>query len=560
MSTTMNKKMIFRATLMGLVACMYISSAKAQHHDTVTVISSYQPVVSDANKILTNPAITDTFFERPQMQYSVLKRVARTSFSVEPIKAAKIGDATVPKLYRFLVKAGFGNYTTPYGELYFNNLQSRTYTVGAHIKHISSYGKLKNYGYPGYSDNLAEVYGNKYYSKHVLSGAIGYERDVVHYYGFKTAEFIALPSKDDIKQRFALVRAEAHLNSLVNPDSLKLNHQVDISYYNLSDKYGSSENNMLLGADVNKELNLFKITKSQVLGLNANVDYYFRKDSIMSHNTGLITLKPYLKTKFNAFTFNLGVDITAEADTVTSLHFYPIADVQFNIVKDVLILYGGIKGNMQANSLRSLTQENPFMTGMAPMQASNVKMDLFAGIRSNISRELSAHAYASYKVVHDMPFFVTDSNNAYGNKFSLIYDNVNVFQMRGEISWQKAEKVYLRIGGDFWNYDMKSELKAWNKPYFDVFANFRYNIFSKIIITADLYAYSERWAKRYTSNTVAPLKLGAYVDGNIGIEYRYSRILGAFLNVNNIGSARYQKWQNYPSYGINVLGGVSYSF
>lgn len=546
--------------LLGLGCLGFLQPLAAQHNEFVTVVSSYQPVVSDANKILTQPAIADTFFEKPQMKYNVMNRVARTDYTTEPIKAARIGDATVPKIYRFLLKAGWGNYTTPYGEAFYNNLQSRSYSIGAHYKHISSYGKLKNYAYPGFNENIAEVFGDKYFSKHLLSGSIGYERDVVHYYGFKPADFALVPSKEEIKQRFSLIRAEAHLNSMVNPDSLKLNHQVDLGYYNFSDRYGCSENNIFLSGDVNKELNLIKITKSQVLGGTVSVDYYFRNDSVMKHNTGIIALKPYLRTRFKAFTFNIGLDASVEMDTVTNLHFYPIADMQFNVVKEILILYAGIKGSMQANSFRSLTGENPFMTGMAPMKASNNKMDLFAGIRSNISRELSAHAYASYRIVHDMPFFVMDTNNEYGNKFTLLYDHVNIFQVRGEISWQKDEKIYLRVGGDFWNYDMRNEAKAWNKPYFDIFTNFKYNIASKILITADLYVYSDRWAKRYTATTMAPLKLGAYVDGNLGIEYRYSKILGAFLNVNNIGSSRYQKWANYPSYGINVLGGVSYSF
>lgn len=528
--------------------------------DTVRVFTPYQPLISDAFKININPVISDTATEKIKLNYTILNRKAETSFNVEPIKAVKIGDATVPKLYPFLIKAGFGNYTTPYGEFFYNSLQSKTYSFGAHIKHISSYGKLKNYGYPGFSNNQIELYGRKYFSKHVLSGNLGYDRNVVHYYGFKPDDFASLPSKNDIKQRFSLITATVHLNSLVNPDSLKLNHSIDLSYYNLMDKYGCNENNIFLGADVNKELRLIKITKSQVIGMGAKVDYYFNKDSLVNQNSGIISLLPYIRTKFKAFTFNIGMDATLETDTNTLFHIYPIADVQFNIVRDILILYGGVKGGMKSNSFRSLTDENPFMTGMAPMHPTNEKLAIFAGIRSNISKELSAHAWASYTFTHDLPLFVADTNNEFENKFTLIYDDANILQIRGEIGWQKAEKIYLRIGGDFWNYDMKNEMKAWQKPYFDFFVNFRYNIASKIILTADLYAYSDRWAKRYTSNTIAPIKLKAWVDGNIGIEYRYSKILGIFLKVNNIGSSRYQKWHNYPTYGINILGGLSYAF
>jgi hypothetical protein len=561
MKNHINKIAITSAyVLISLAAFVLPSLAVAQKNDTVVVWTKYQPVISDANKINTYPSIRDTTFEKPQMKYSILNRVAPTSFAIEPIKAAKIGDATVPKLYRFLVKVGFGNYTTPYGELYYNNKQSKTYTIGTHIKHISSYGKIKDYAYPGFSTNLAEVYGKKYFTNHILSGAIGYERNALHYYGFKPSDYAVAPSKNDIKQRFSLIRADAHLNSLVNPDSLKLNYKVDIGYYNLSDRYGAGENNLLLGADVNKELGLIKITKSQVIGLGAKVDYYFRNDSVTKHNSGLITLNPYLRTKFKAFTFNLGLDATYESDTASKFHLYPIIDVQFNIVKDILILYGGVKGNMEANSYRSLSEENPFISGTAPMGYTNHSLTLFAGLRSNISRELSAHAYGSYDVVRNMPFFVIDSNSAYDNIFTLTYDKVNVFRLKGELTWQKSEKLYLRVGGDFWNYNMKSELKAWNKPYFDIFTSFRYNIASKIIVTADLYVYSDRWAKRYTGLSVAPLKLKGFVDGNLSLEYRYSKILGAFLNFNNIGASRYYKWQNYRAYGFNILGGISYSF
>lgn len=543
-----------------LTGAVCVNAVQAQHNERVDVIATYKPVVSDANKIDLSPKILDTVREKIPVEYSILNPLAPTVFNPEPIKPAKIGDATVTKLYRFLLKAGFGNYTTPYGEFYYHNKHSKTFSLGVHLKHLSSYGKLKGYAYPGFSDNQAEVYGRRFFSRHVLSGKLGYDRNVVHYYGFKPDDYAAAPSRDDLKQRFSLITAGAELNSLVNPDSLKLNHSVKIAYYNLLDRYGSSENNILLGGDVNKELRLIKITESQVIGMAAKVDYYFFKDSLNPHNSGLITLNPYLRTKFRAFTFNIGLDLSVEADTATYIHAYPIADVQFNIVRDILILYGGIKGGMKSNSFRSLTAENPFMSGMAQRRPTNEKMDIFAGIRSNISKEVSAHAWASYKFTRDLPFFVIDTTNEYGNIYTTVYDDVNIFQIRGEVAWQKADKIFLRIGGDFWNYDMKNELKAWQKPYFDAFINFRYNLANKIIITADLYAGSDRWGKRWDAASVVPEKMKAYVDGNLGVEYRYSKILSAFLNVNNIGASRYQKWHHYPSYGINILGGLTYAF
>jgi outer membrane receptor protein involved in Fe transport len=36
--------------------------------------------------------------------------------------------------------------------------------------------------------------------------------------------------------------------------------------------------------------------------------------------------------------------------------------------------------------------------------------------------------------------------------------------------------------------------------------------------------------------------------------------LSFWLNFNNLTNNKYYRWNNYRSYGINLLGGVSYSF
>jgi outer membrane receptor protein involved in Fe transport len=459
------------------------------------------------------------------------------------------------------VKGGFGNYTTPYGEFFYNTLHSRNYSLGARLKHLSASGKIKEYAHPGFSDNEAEVYGRRFFTNHLFSGRVGFDRNVVHYYGYKPDDFPLVSfSKNDIKQRFTLLTAETQLSSLYNPESLRLNHIIDIRYYNLMDKYGSSENNIFLNADINKELKLFKLTRSQVLGVTAKVDYFFNADSLRNANNGIVSVSPYLRTKFRAFALNIGVDISVDADTTSYLHFYPIADVQVNIVRDILIVYGGVKGSLQKNSFLALTRENPFVSSIAPMQNTSEKFHVFGGIRSNISKEVNANAWASYALVDDMALFVADTGNGMSNIYTVVYDNAKVFHIRGEVQWLKTDKVSLRLGGNFRNYQMANELKAWHKPYFDVFANFRYNIASKIIVTSDLFVISDRYAKRYTGQSVLPQKLQSFVDGNIGIEYRYNKRLGAFLNINNIAAAKYYRWHNYRAYGFNLLGGVSYCF
>ena len=53
--------------------------------------------------------------------------------------------------------------------------------------------------------------------------------------------------------------------------------------------------------------------------------------------------------------------------------------------------------------------------------------------------------------------------------------------------------------------------------------------------------------------------LKAYVDLNIGLEYRYTKILSGFINFNNILGSRNYTWNQYPAMRFNVMFGFTYA-
>ena len=562
MKTIIMKTSIVCSIIIGVVACTNKVAAQIKpYNENVTVIGNFQPSLSDANKLNTQPVIADTTVTIPALNYNVLTRKYKTSYVTEPIKAARVGEASLTKLYKFLAKVGFGNYTMPYGEFYANNTYSKTFSIGAHLKHLSSSGKLKSYAYPGNSENLIDFYGKKTNKKNVVGGSIAYKRNVYHYYGFKPDDFLIQPTDKNIyKQRFNLINAYVYFNSTHHPDSIKLNYNFDLKYYYLNDYFTTSENGISFMGDVNKDLHLFKFTSSQVLGMMARVNYCFAQDTNVQYNAGIITLKPYIKTTFKGFSFNLGLDISANADSSTALHFYPLADVQFNIVKNILIVFAGINGNLTQNTFLNLTNENPFINSKTQISYTSKPYDIYGGIKSNISRTLNFSASVSYANYKNMPLYVNDTNTLYQNKFEVIYDNAKLLNVKGELAYQKDEKFKLLVGGNFYNYKMSNELKAWHKPIFDAYVDFFYSIHDKFIISANVTGRSNVYAKTYKGIDVKAKSLSGYADISLGFEYRYSKILSAFLNLNNITSLRYYKWNNYPSYGFNLMGGVTYAF
>ncbi|WP_341843524.1 hypothetical protein [Chitinophaga caseinilytica] len=49
-------------------------------------------------------------------------------------------------------------------------------------------------------------------------------------------------------------------------------------------------------------------------------------------------------------------------------------------------------------------------------------------------------------------------------------------------------------------------------------------------------------------------------DLNAGAEYNVTKNFNLWFNVNNMFSSKYERWHGYPSYGLNVLGGVTVKF
>ncbi|MFT5780071.1 MAG: outer membrane receptor protein involved in Fe transport [Crocinitomicaceae bacterium] len=47
-------------------------------------------------------------------------------------------------------------------------------------------------------------------------------------------------------------------------------------------------------------------------------------------------------------------------------------------------------------------------------------------------------------------------------------------------------------------------------------------------------------------------------DANFSVEYRYNKRISAFVQLNNIASQRYMRWNNAPVQSFQVLGGVTF--
>lgn len=518
----------------------------------------FRPSITESNKLNETPAVVDSTKKIDVKGYSFNSKKISTGFDVEPIAPAQMVGEPLTKLYNGLVKIGMGTYTTPYGEAWFNHLRSKEYAYGLRLKHLSSKATLKDYGFAGFSDNEISLYGKKFLKEHTLSGNFDYARNVVHFYGYDPTLF---ELKDDATvQRFNLFAANAELLSHY-PKASRYNHSIKMSYYNLSDLYKSSENNIkasgYLQTAVAKEL----------LKVNASVDYYNYKTKSDTVNNTIITLNPNFIAKGERYSATLGVEMTMDMFVQSKFYFYPKVDLSYNVFDEIIIPYVGASGGLQKNSYKTLTDNNPFVLSELAMKNSNRKYELYGGLKGTLSSKIAYNARASYQTVGTMALYVNETERLLNNRFDVIYDEVDVLNVGGEVSYQNREKLRINLRGDYFNYKTKTEVRAWYKPELAITLSANYNLRDKIVAKVDLFYLGNQFAKTYEADTTAitgkkvvAKELAGVFDANIGLEYRYNKKLGFFLNVNNIANMRYMRYMNYPTQRFNVMGGLSYSF
>jgi len=519
--------------------------------------SEFQPTIKDAIKFSDLPEIKDTVKRIQNIKYGINSQPIFPKYQVLPIEAARLQNEPLPKLYHALLKLGYGPiYNMPYGEFWINNTRSRNGSVGAHLKHFSSTNKLKDVGYGGFSDNAVQVFGKQLYKKHTLSGDFNYERNVIHYYGFDPK--INQLENDYTKQRYQFINPKIQVLSHYT-DSVHLNHNIELGFYNLQNLHRETENNIRLNAAGSLFINKEK------LNIRFLSDFYNHKQSNDTLNDMIVSLNPSFEAHGEKWHADLGLTGTLDNfKGTTRFYFYPQLNIQYNAFDNLLIPYAGANGGLLKNSFRTLSQENPFVDTTLKYTNTNNKYNLFAGLKGQLSAHTNYNAKVSYAQYDSLYFFVVNysgTNQVY-NRFDILYDNTSQLTVNGQITHQVGEKLNIVAKGNYYYYRTKNLVHAYHKPDFDLTFSGIYNLESKFIFKADIFFVGKQWAltqlRENGENVLTPKQLKGYADINLEAEYRYSKMLSGFVRLNNIGNQRYFRWERYPSQRFNFMLGLTF--
>lgn len=550
--------------------------------ETVNVVKPYTPKISDAFKVKEIPELDeDANAKKEKIKYTIFSFPVASTFTPSKGKAEGVEKEKQAHLFKNYATFGVGNYGTFIGELFVNHDINDTDYVGGMFRHHSSEGGIKNVALEDrfYDTSIDLMYGSN--QKDVSWNLdLGYQNQIYNWYGLPANFGSTLTPQDravlingiNPQQTYGTISLGGNVafnESILNKASLKYNH--------FSDASGSSENRFYAKPTVE-----FDIMESAVK-TNIIVDYVggsFKKNYSNTNtervkygftNFGIV---PSFVMQEDDWTLNIGAGLFYSLDNENSNNkflVYPQFNASYKVVGDLMIFYAGAEGNLEQNSYMDFVNENPFLSPTLNIAPTDKQYDVFAGLKGKLTNNVSYNIKASYTNERNKALFRSNDytenagneDYAFGNSFQVVYDDMKTLRFYGELKADFSEDISFGVNGTFSSYTNDFEQEAWNMPTIKINSNLDFNITEKWFAGANVFYVGER--KDFQINTdfaanAAPVTLKSYFDVNANVGFKYSDRLTAFARANNITNNAYQKWQNYPVQGFQVILGVNYKF
>ncbi|WP_342773979.1 TonB-dependent receptor domain-containing protein [Muriicola soli] len=563
-------------------------SISAQEKDlgteTVTVVKPYSPTVSDAFKIKSVPLLNDSVIQsKKEIKYSIFSVPVASTFTPAKGKAATVQKAAPEKLFNSSVSMGLGNFNNALLDVYTSrDIDRGNQRIDVGINHFSSRGDLDftPLDTDFYNTDIDAAYSNR--SRDGDWGiSLGAQHQLYNWYGLPEGVFdeAVIAGIDEQQQYFS-----AELGAQFQQENAVFS-QGGISFKRFWDSVESGENRAILTTLLDFPLS----QESFALGLkadyvsgefsNADVNNTANTQGI-SYSQFQVGLSPSILIEKDELSISLGANLVYGMDMENSegnFYIYPQVTASYKLLDEIVIVYGGVSGQLYQNSYADFVGENPFVSPTLSIQPTDQQYNAELGFKGQLFPNLSYNVRGSYKAENRKPLFKLNPQNdfrddekgyTYGNSFELFYDDVRTLGIFGELNLDVNRNFSLGVNASVSEFDTETDNPAWNLPNLKGSLFMDYQIDEHWFMGANLFYVGER---EDLSSVVIPnaqpadypasvLTLDAYFDANAHLGYRLSNQLSIFAKASNLANNDYQRWANFRVQSFQILAGVTYKF
>jgi hypothetical protein len=548
----MYRKSFFLLTfVLGAGACLRAQDTTKRK--TIEITSSFKPVLREAVKINFNAAPPQVDTSRPRLTYNIPAQYLFLTYQPGEMKPVAFQGDTMRSWENYnYIKIGVGNVHFPFIRTGFTFGDEKTSQFNIFANHLSSKGSL-----PSQKNSLTDVklMGTVKTSNNLeWNGSLGFKNDAYYLYGYRpdTLKF----AKEDLRQFFQTFEGRLSLRN-TEPTEYGLSYRPNIKVSVFSDNHSpkASEANTVLNLPLEKT---FGKTYGFNLAFTADLTNYRPAGDFPNQNNNVFLVTPAFLVK----TPNLYL----QASVVPSWD-----NKQFNLLPNFIadisttdqrfgIQLGWI-GYYDKGSYQRYESINPWLA--QPGLLLNTRAtERYAGFKGSLDRHFSYSAKLGFNTFKNMPLFVNDTlavSGSGGKQFDVLYESsLETLQVHGELSYIQGEQFSATASLNYTQFHkLHTEPKAWGLLPLELNANLKWQAFKDFWAKVDLFAFD---GAKYRATSGEDFKGDGAFDLNAGVEFRITRQLNLWVQMNNLFNKKYERWHQYPVYGFNILGGIVFSF
>jgi hypothetical protein len=546
---TIMVRTVFLSMMLAVLCGSVVLAQDTTKRKMINITSTFKPALKESVKINFSavPPASDT--AKPRLVYHIPSQYLFLSYQPTAMKPlALVNDSTVSWQNDDYIKIGFGNVHQPYLKAGFSFGDGKSTFFNVFGDLYTAKGTLP------YQKNDMEAVGlaGTVKTKKNLEwdGKLGFRGDGYYLYGYQpdTLKF----NKSDLQQRFQTFEGKLGLRNMI-PTEFGLTYNPNLAVSVFSDNHNpkATETNSVLNLPLQKSIGSHFAFN---LGFTADLTHYsLNNNSVYSAQNNLYYVSPALIYKSE--NFSLQAEVTPSWDQ-KAFNLLPnfLADVHTS--DQSLSFQAGWIGYYEKGSYERFASINPWLAQPNGLRNTRVQ-EFFGGIKGSLNNHVTYSAKAGVNQYWNIPLFVNDSLD--GKTFVVRYEsNLQSFEMHGEIGYNQGEQFSAKAALTINQFlKLQDEAKAWGLIPVEFTTDLRWQVLKDLWLKADLWAF-EGAAYRSPDGSAHYGNGGFDLDG--GVEFRITRMLNLWFQMNNILNDKYQRWHQYPVYGFNFLGGIIFSF
>lgn len=547
----MNKKLFLLNALMLLAGFAAVAQKDTTNKaKSVDITSAFKPTLKESSKINFNAAPPSADTSKPRLQYDIPNPNLLFAYQPGALKPLALQIDSIGKFNNSnYIKAGFGSLRTPYVQAGFSFGDGNTAGLNIFAKHVSSNGKREYQDFTSTQFRLAGFY--KAAQNMEWNASLGMKQDNTYKYGY-TPETLQFP-QDSIRVKFQTISARLGMHN-INTTAFGLNYSPEIRIDVFSDNLKNSESNTVVDLPLQKTIgkefavNLgvtFDLTRLSPKNKNVsaiNNTMWYLSPSVV-YNKSNLSLQAGIRPSWDNGEFKMFPNILAQVGT---------SDQRFTF-------QAGWTGYVRKTTYQYLAGNNPWLWMPSTLKNTWIE-ERYAGFKGSIGDHFTYSGKVGFNSMNNQPLFINDTSAiGEGKSFKVVYaDRINAVNIGGEVGYNVEEKfsVLSRISINQFT-GLRGQKYAWGLLPLEWNTALRVQVIKDLWLKGDLFAFE---GGKYLRKDGTDGKLSGAFDLNAGLEFRITKNVNLWTQFNNIFNKEYQRWNQYPVYGFNFVGGVIFTF